>query len=597
MAIKSVKHVQIKYLSILMILSLAITPILLSEDVYASSELLLKFKPGVSDDLKQEILTSLGLKVVDEIPDIHVLVVSAPGNAISSIKASLSNNPSIDFVEDNAKLSPSFIPNDEYYDLQWHLEKISASEAWDKSTGDGIIVAVLDSGVDSSHSDLSEKLLQGYNFFDNDYDTSDVYGHGTKVAGVAGATTNNMIGISSIGYECSILPIRVTDTNGYAYYSLLAKGLTYAADEGAKVAVISFRIFGGSALSEAASYFMEKGGLVVAAGGNDRNYHSDPDNPYIISVSATTSSDSRASYSSFGYYIDIAAPGSGIYTTIMGGSYGSVSGTSFSAPLTAGLIALIFSANPSLTPIEVEQIIESTAVDLGSSGYDIYYGYGRIDASSALTEAVGDTTGGTPDDDTEPPSVTITNPGNGDTVSGTITINVVASDNIGVSKVDLYKDGDYYATDISEPYSFQWDTSDDYNGEHILTAKAHDASNNIGVSDSVTVNVANEIGDNIPPIVSITNPIDGSTVLRNVKISATASDESGISRVEFYIDDNLIETDHDYPYEYRWNTKTVDNGLHKIKVRAYDEFGNYAEDIIDINVSNKINSNASNNRK
>ncbi|MCP8320861.1 MAG: S8 family serine peptidase, partial [archaeon] len=422
-----IKHSRISALALALIIltGLSMTPVLgveINTD-NLSDELLIKFKPGLSEQYKERFLTSLGLEIKGEIPQIQALIVSAPQKDLQYVKSALLNDPSIDSVEEDFRIPPSIIPNDKYYSLEWHLEKILASEAWNISIGDpNVIIAVLDSGVDPNHPDLSTKLLQGYNFYDDNYNITDVYGHGTKVAGVAAALTNNTIGVSSIGWQCSILPLRVTDTYGYASYSLLVKALTYAADRGAKVAVISFRIFGGSALSDAAKYFMDKGGLVVAAGGNDNAYHSDPDNPYIISVSATTSSDCNASFSSYGPYIDLSAPGVGIYTTIRGGGYGSASGTSFSAPLTAGLMALIFSANPSLTPTQVEQIIESTAFDLGDQGYDYYYGWGRIDASKALREAVNGTTILYNYNDLTPPNVTITYPIDGMTVSGGITV-------------------------------------------------------------------------------------------------------------------------------------------------------------------------------
>jgi hypothetical protein len=356
----------------------------------SKSELLLRFKPGACERSKEEILTSFGLEVVDEISQIKVLVVSLPEDALLRVKSALSRNPVIDFVNENLKLSPSAIPNDEYYGFQWHLKKVGAPDAWDISSGDpSVVVAVLDSGVDLEHPDLAGKVLPGYNFYDNNCDVRDVSGHGTAVAGVAAAATNNSVGVAAIGWHCSILPVRVTDPNGYTSYSLLAKGLTYAADRGAKVAVVSFGIFGGQDLSSAAKYFMDKGGLVVASGGNTGSYCDDPDNPYIVSVSGTTSDD--RSWGTYGPYIDLSAPCSAIYTTINGGGYGNVGGTSFSAPLTAGLIGLIFSANPSLAPNQVEQLLKSTAVDLGDPGYDVYYGWGRINASKALKATVGST--------------------------------------------------------------------------------------------------------------------------------------------------------------------------------------------------------------
>ncbi|MGB9659091.1 MAG: S8 family serine peptidase, partial [Nitrososphaerales archaeon] len=162
-----------------------------------SDGLLIKFKPGVSEEYKESLLASLGLGIEDEIPQIQVLKVSASQGSLQCIKSELLSNPLIDFVEEDFKIPPSIIPNDQYYPSEWHLEKISAPQAWDISKGDNVIIAVLDSGVDPNHPDLSSKLLQGYNFYDNNYNTTDVYGHGTKVAGVAAALTNNAIGVSS----------------------------------------------------------------------------------------------------------------------------------------------------------------------------------------------------------------------------------------------------------------------------------------------------------------------------------------------------------------------------------------------------------------
>jgi hypothetical protein len=231
--------------------------------------------------------------------------------------------------------------------------------------------------------------------------------------------------------------------------------------------------------------------------------------------------------------------------------------------------------------------MKSTAVDLGDPGYDVYYGYGRIDALRALAQASNLVIY----KDTEPPSVTITYPSDGIMVSGSITINVDAYDNDCVSRVELYKDGILYATDNTAPFSFYWDTSNESNGYHTLMAKAYDTSNNIGESNMVKVNVANEInGDGTLPIVKITRPINGSKVSNRIKISASASDESGIDRVEFYVDRNLISVDYSNPYNCYWDTKSVSNGWQTITVRAYDKFGNYADANIMVNVYNRVSS-------
>jgi thermitase len=565
-------------------IAFSILPLSITFGGVGRGELLLRFKPGASWRSGEKVLKDFGLEVLEEIPQIKVFVVSVPENALQRVKSALMRNPMVDFVEENAWVSPQVVPNDYYFSFQWHLSKIGAPDAWGISVGSSnVTVAVLDSGVDPSHPDLAGKLLSGWNFYNGNGDTSDVTGHGTAVAGVAAAATNNTVGVAGVGWKCLILPVRVTDENGYASYSLLSKGLVYAADRGARVAVVSFQIFNGSALTSAAKYFMDKGGLVFAAGGNTGQFENYTDNPYIISVSGTTSDDK--SWGSYGPYIDLSAPCSAIYTTIKGGGYGNVGGTSFSAPIAAGVAALIFSVNPSLTPSQVEQILEATAVDLGDPGYDIYYGWGRVDAYAALKMASGVSP---PPPDTNPPSVKITYPSDGDTVSGAITVKVDASDDSGVSKVELYKNGVLFAVDSEAPYEFYWDTTADPDGVYVLAAKAYDVAGNCGESSSVSVNVVNaKVLDNNPPSVSIVQPLNGSTVSKTIDVVASASDESGISRVEFYIDGKLAATVSCEPYVYRWNTRSVKNGWHTLTVKAYDKNGNTADASIKVYVSNR----------
>jgi subtilisin family serine protease len=565
-------------------IAFSISPLGITFGGVGRGELLLRFKPGVSWRSGEKVLKDFGLDVLEEIPQIKVFVVSVPENALQRVKSALMRNPMVDFVEENAWVSPQVVPNDYYFSFQWHLGKIGAPDAWGISVGSSnVTVAVLDSGVDPSHPDLAGKLLSGWNFYNGNGDTSDVTGHGTAVAGVAAAATNNTVGVAGVGWNCLILPVRVTDENGYASYSLLSKGFVYAADRGARVAVVSFQIFNGSALTSAAKYFMDKGGLVFAAGGNTGQFENYTDNPYIISVSGTTSDDK--SWGSYGPYIDLSAPCSAIYTTIKGGGYGNVGGTSFSAPIAAGVAALIFSVNPSLTPSQVEQILEATTVDLGDPGYDIYYGWGRVDAYAALKMASGVSP---PPPDTNPPSVKITYPSDGDTVSGAITVKVDASDGSGVSKVELYKNGVLFAVDSEAPYEFYWDTTADPDGVYVLAAKAYDVAGNCGESSSVSVNVVNaKVSDNNPPSVSIVQPLNGSTVSKTIDVVASASDESGISRVEFYIDGKLAATVSCEPYVYRWNTRSVKDGWHTLTVKAYDKNGNTADASIKVYVSNR----------
>lgn len=171
------------------------------------------------------------------------------------------------------------------------------------------------------------------------------------MAGAAAAISNNGVGVASVAWQNPLMPIRVTDTQGFAYDSLIASGLVWAVDHGAKVMNLSFGGVAGSlTITSAANYVKSRGGLLIAAAGNCGCFDSTPANSSMISVSATDSFDNLAWFSSQGPYVDVAAPGVSMYTTTAGAGYGAPSGTSFVSPLAAGVVALIWSVNPSLTP-------------------------------------------------------------------------------------------------------------------------------------------------------------------------------------------------------------------------------------------------------
>ncbi len=463
---------------------------------WAEGRILVAPRSGLPRAEFNKILEKKGARSAKQIGKLDVHVVQVPPQAEEAVARALRKHPHIKFVEKDT-LFPleALIPNDPRYPDAWHLPKIAAPQAWDSTLGGDVVVAILDTGVDASHPDLSGNMTVGWNAASGNSNTSDVHGHGTSVAGTAAAVGNNGLGVASVAWNAQIMPIRVTNrTDGWAYTSDIARGLDWATDHGADVANISYDVTNSQTISSAAQRMRANGGVVVVAAGNSGTDPGYSDNPYIISVSATRSTDTRPSWSSFGDYVDVAAPGSGILSTTAGGGYRTVSGTSFASPVTAGVVALIMSANPLLSPSEVESILESGADDLGSIGWDPYYGHGRVNAYQSVVAAGGQS----PPVDTQPPIATIESPSEGSTVSAIVPVNVSASDDVGVVRVDLYVNGTLYASDSIEPYAFSWDSNSVGNGSSLLTAYAHDAAGNEGISVSVSVLVEQ---DPLAPIV------------------------------------------------------------------------------------------------
>jgi serine protease len=314
-------------------------------------------------------------------------------------------------VELDARVTALDVPGgtDPYRSQQWDLGKIRTGDAWRMSTGAGVTVAVIDTGVDAAHADLAGQVLPGVDLVAKTEGVStDPNGHGTHVAGTIAALTGNGVGVGSVAPDARILPIRVLDGTGRGYTSDTATGIVYAADHGANVINMSL---GGStkvaAVSNAIAYARSKGVVVVAAAGNERASGSPTSYPGadegVIAVAATDSADKVASYSNQGGYVDVAAPGTAIistYPTSLGG-YAVMSGTSMASPHAAAVAALLKGYHPALTPDQVERAMETSAIDLGTAGKDTDYGYGRIDAAAALA-AVSTTTAPTTSATTTP---------------------------------------------------------------------------------------------------------------------------------------------------------------------------------------------------
>lgn len=551
---------------------------------FVSGELLIQPKAGVSKNKIDKLLESHGAATLGEIKRIKVRKIKVPVQALEKVEIALEKNPNISFVEKNYLAEPGYVPDDSDYPSQWYLPKIQAPGGWDMETGStDVPIAIIDSGVDPTHPDLEGKLIAGYNFLQNNTDTQDVLGHGTAVAGTAAAMSNNYTGIAGVAWNDPIMPLVVLNANDYASYYDIARAITYAADKGIRVINISI---GGSSssstLQNAVNYAWNKGAVIFACAMNNST-----DAPYypaacanVVSVSATTSSDTLASFSDYGDWIDISAPGVSILTTNRGGGYGRWNGTSFSSPIAAGVAALVLSANPSLTNDQVVNIIKQNADDLGAVGYDPYFGYGRVNAYRSLLAALSTT----PAPDTSAPSVAINTPQTGATVSGQITVGVSAIDNVGVERVELYIDGNELAADTTAPYQFVWDTTSYNDGNYDLQAIAYDSAGNQGYSASIGVSVHNNvITDNVPPVVTIVAPKDGDSISGRQVVEISASDDNGINSLALSIDGQPVKTiTNKNDLRWNWNTRKESQGPHTISAMAVDTAGNVGEQSITV---------------
>jgi subtilisin family serine protease len=379
-----------------------------------------------------------------ELADMGVLFMQVPPGEEETMVERARHDPAVAFAEldylatadGSQKKFPTqssldTFPNDPDLARQWGLKKIGAPLVWTYSSGSpDVLVAVLDSGIQLNHPDLTGQTwtspgeipandldddkngkvddVHGWHFFHQctvngcilgeDADVNDDYGHGTLISGVIAAKTNNAVGIAGIAGNSRILPVRVLDQYGNGWYSDIAAGIMYATDQGAKIINLSL---GGDAdsalLRNAVDYARARGVLVVAATGNcgDTGISCNPAINYpaaydpVLAVGASDVSDLRASFSDYGPQMDLVAPGVGIYSTWNYGNYLTRSGTSLASPYVSGIAALLWSYDPSLSLVELETLLSETAVDIHTPGKDIYTGWGRVSTVRAFSRLLG----------------------------------------------------------------------------------------------------------------------------------------------------------------------------------------------------------------
>jgi thermitase len=357
----------------------------LEKGSYEKGEVIVKFKDSVSLSKKGNELKNIG---ATEVPDkdgvkseFKVLKV---GNPEAAAKA-LSKNPNVEYAEPNYTFSATWTPNDTYYQgYQYGPQNTYTNSAWDYTRGSsGQEIAVLDTGVDYNHPDLDGKTIRGYDFVDNDYYPMDLNGHGTHVAGTAAAETNNGTGIAGMAPNTRILAVRVLDASGNGSLADIADGIRYAADQGAEVINLSLGCdCSTTTLKNAVDYAWNKGSVVVAAAGNDGVSTTFEPASYanVIAVGAVDSNDRRASFSNYGSWVDVTAPGVDIAATVPNNGYSYMSGTSMASPHVAGLAGLL--ASQGRTNVQIRAAIEQTADPISGTG--TYFEHGRINSYDAV---------------------------------------------------------------------------------------------------------------------------------------------------------------------------------------------------------------------
>ena len=536
---------------------------------HVPDQILVKFLPGTSDTVKASIHNRHGGKLEGVIPGIDVQVVKIPENKFKDEVKAYKGEASVEFVEPDYIAKAIFTPDDTYFGNQWGMTQIQAPDAWGITQGSSDIkIAILDTGIDQNHEDLAAKIVANKNCTSGrgaSRTVDDKYGHGTHVAGIAAAITNNGKGVAGVGFNSTLMNVKVLGDTGSGNYSWVANGIIWAADNGAKVINLSL---GGtspsSTLEDAVNYAWNQGCVIVAAAGNDNT--STPLYPAYytncIAVAATDRSDAKASWSNFGTWVDIAAPGVDIFSTTPNHSfylqnygyklnYDYMSGTSMATPHVAGVAALVWATEYGTSNTSVRDRIEGTADQAGTMWST--YGIKRVNAYNAVAPA-----GPPPPDTTGPVTSGVTaspNPTAGVTsVTLTATISDVTTGGSNIAAAEYFIDSPgiggsgipMSASDGSfdsptEAVTTTVDVSG-LSGTHTLYVHGKDSADNWGDTSSTQLNITEApLPDTTGPVTSSVtaspNPTAGAT---SVTLTATISDVStggsNIASAEYFID-------------------------------------------------------------
>jgi serine protease len=418
----------IKFFTILLVLALCATafaqnvkPMKTSGPVaYAQDQFIARFNPGAPGLAVANLHKQNGTSLKRNLPHGMKLIQVPPGKSVEDLVNRFNKHPIIDFAHVDAIAYASFVPNDEFYSpYQWHFGNINMEAAWNIETGKAeVIVAVLDTGLNTGGEDTPINLIPGYDFAYNDSDTNDKDGHGTHVSGTIAQRTNNGTGVAGVAFGVSIMPVKVLDDSGSGTLSSIIEGIDYAVNNGANVISMSLGFppgyVPGAGLQDAVTAAYNAGVVMVAASGND----SETDvigHPAaydeVIAVGATDFNNVVSYYSNQGPGLEVVAPGGdtsvdengdgyvdGVLQETIGScrkrgcdfGYYFFQGTSMATPHVSAVVGLLLShgagdgLSGSAKVDAIRNILHTTSVDLGSNGWDSVYGYGLIDAKAAL---------------------------------------------------------------------------------------------------------------------------------------------------------------------------------------------------------------------
>lgn len=347
----------------------------------------------------QAVISGLGRQVKKTLAGGQIVVVNPPrGQSWQSYRKFLLDCGLFSSVEADTYVTPCATVNDSLSSNQWHLYETSVTRAWDFTFGGGKIVAIVDGGVDLSHPDLTANLVPGYNVLTQTAQidggvVTDVRtnGHGTRVAGVAAAVGNNGIGVTGVGPDLRIMPVRVTNdaASGVAQRSDLLAGAQWAIDHGATSINVSYTGVENADVEAMGLYARQNGAFLVWAAGNSGDNWTNFDHEHVTVVGGLDQAGNRwvsgINSSGYGRGVDLYAPCTQIYTTSKGGGYGNApAGTSFAVPQAAAALALMKDHLNSLSADRIEYLLCRRAKDLGSIGLDLTYGWGRLNIGKAV---------------------------------------------------------------------------------------------------------------------------------------------------------------------------------------------------------------------